>query len=131
LIKNVFPYPELRLLNIILNLRVWQRGGKRAPHKPFLLLIALSRIQHNQKRLVLFSDIEKKRTELLIEFSPQRKSYHPEEPFHRLPKDGLWELANNQGVINTVGKKFTKTSLRNEAIKGGFTAVQSAVLMSD
>ncbi len=120
-----------QLLKIILNLRVWQRGDKRAPHKPLLLLIALSRIQHNQKRLVPFSDIEKKLTELLIEFGPQRKSYHSEEPFHRLPNDGLWELANNQGVINTVGKKFTKTSLRNEAIKGGFTAEIHSLLTSN
>ena len=110
-----------QLLEAIANLRVWQKGDKRAPHKPLLLLMSLSRIQQNKQRLALFSEIEQPFTELLIEFGPQRKSHHPEEPFHRLPKDGIWELANDQGVITTEGKKFTKTILRKEAIKGGFT----------
>jgi len=106
-----------QLLETIANLRIWKQGDKRAPHKPLLLLIALSRIQQNKQRLVLFSEIEKPLTELLTEFGPQRKSHHPEEPFHRLPKDGIWELANDQGVIIVEGKKFTKTILRKEAIK--------------
>lgn len=110
-----------QLLETIANLRIWQKGDKRAPHKPLLLLVALSRIQQNKERLALFSDIEKPLTELLIEFGPQRKSHYPEEPFQRLPKDGIWELANKQGIINTQGGKFTKTILRKEAISGGFT----------
>lgn len=111
-----------QLLEKISNLRVWRQGDKRAPHKPLLLLIALSNIQHSRGRLVLFSHVEKLLTELLIEFGAQRKSHHPEEPFYRLPKDGIWELANSAGVISTTGRKFTKTSLRKDEIKGGFTA---------
>lgn len=120
-----------QLLKTVANLRIWQKGDKRAPHKPLLLLLALSRLQQNKERLALFSEIEKPLTELLIEFGPQRKSHHPEEPFHRLPKDGIWELANSQGSITTEGKKFTKTNLRKEAIKGGFTPEIYKLIRSD
>ena len=57
-----------QLLKTIANLRIWQKGDKRAPHKPLLLLMALSRIQQNKERLALFSEIEKPLTELYTKF---------------------------------------------------------------
>lgn len=110
-----------QLIKAISNLNTWKKGDQRAPHKPLLLLIALSNIQQNKDRLMLFSDIEKPLTKLLIEFGPQRKSYNPDAPFSRLPRDKIWELKNSQGVVNIEGKSFTKSSLRKDEISGGFT----------
>ena len=110
-----------QLIEKISNLNTWKKGDQRAPHKPLLLLLALAGVQQNKERLILFEDIEKPLTELLIEFGPQRKSYHPEEPFKRLPRDEIWELRNDHGVVEIDGRSFTKGSLKKDEISGGFT----------
>ena len=120
-----------QLLETITKLKVWKQRGQRAPHKPLLLLLALSRIQHNKERLVLFSDIEKDLTEKLIEFGPQRKSYYPEEPFCRLRTDGLWELTAKRGFQIPATGSIQKTILRKEQVKGGLTLDTYNLLKSD
>jgi len=110
-----------QLIEKISNLNTWKKGNQRAPHKPLLLLIALSNIHQNKDKLMLFSDIEKPFTKLLIEFGPQRKSYHPDAPFSRLPRDEIWELKNSQGVVDIEGRSFTQNSLKKDKISGGFT----------
>jgi len=103
----------------IANLKVWKSNGQRAPHKPLLLLLALSRIQQNKPRMMLFAEIEKKLTELLTEFGPQRKIYYPEEPFCRLRTEGFWELSSPENIILPKGS-FSKTTLRQKNISAGF-----------
>ena len=39
-----------------------------------------------------FAECEDKLTELLREFGPSRRSYHPEYPFWRLRNDGIWTV---------------------------------------
>mgnify|MGYP000577910875 FL=1 len=111
-----------QLIKAISNLNTWKKGDQRAPHKPLLLLIALSNVQQNKERLMLFEDVEKPLTKLLTEFGPQRKSYHPEEPFKRLPNDEIWELKDSHDVITSVRirNSFNKSDLKKEEIKGGF-----------
>lgn len=109
------------LLSRVSKLNIWQKGDQRAPHKPLLLLLSLARLQNGQERLALFSDIEPSLTELLIEFGPHRKSHHPEEPFCRLRSDGIWELVARDNVLLPETGSMTKTFLRKESVKGGFT----------
>ncbi len=118
-----------QLLNIISKLRVWKQGGKRAPHKPLLILIAISCIQHDKKRLILFSEIEEHLTSLLKEFGPKRPTYCPEEPFCRLRTDGIWELSTKVDAILPKGS-FSKTTLRKNAVKGGFTQEVHSLIRS-
>ncbi|MBT5669816.1 restriction endonuclease [Candidatus Woesearchaeota archaeon] len=118
-------------LKKIQNLKIWQKGGKRAPHKPLLLLTALSYAQRNKERLLMFGDIEKPLTDLLIEFGPIRRNYQPEEPFKRLPNDGVWELKDNQNNVVEKGSRYTKSDLKNEAIRGGFTLEIYNLIKSD
>ena len=72
------------VMDLIANVRSWKSGTRRAPHKPLLLLIALARIQRGESRLIPFRgqagelDIESKLTELLREYGPTSKAYHPE-----------------------------------------------------
>jgi len=73
------------------NLNVWKRGSERAPHKPLLVLYALGRWQNGETRIA-FRTASPVLTELLRDFGPQRKSYHPELPFWHLQSDGVWEL---------------------------------------
>jgi|SRR5947209_16416086 len=79
------------ILTRVNDLNVWRRGDERAPHKPLLILLALARVAQGQKRLTLFSEIEKPLNELLKHYGPARKSIHPEYPFWRLQSDGLWK----------------------------------------
>jgi putative restriction endonuclease len=79
------------ILERVDDLNVWRRRGERAPHKPLLLLLALARLARGEKSLP-FSECEKELTDLLREFGPSRKSFHPEYPFWRLQSDGLWEV---------------------------------------
>ena len=82
------------ILDQVDKLNVWSRAGKRAPHKPLLLLLALGRLSQGEDSLS-FSEYEGKLTELLREFGPSRQSYHPEYPFWRLQNDGLWNVTSS------------------------------------
>jgi len=41
---------ELR--EAVANIKMWQRGDQRAPHKPLLLLYALGRLSQGESRLM-------------------------------------------------------------------------------
>ncbi len=73
-------------------INVWSRGSERAPHKPLLVLYALGQLSRGGSNSVAFRDVAPKLTELLKEFGPTRKSYHPEYPFWRLQNDGVWVI---------------------------------------
>jgi len=110
------------LLNRFEEIVVWKKGPQKAPHKPLLILLAISYLQNEDKRLISFEEIENKLKTLLIDFGPSRTSYHPEYPFWRLQKDGIWELENAENVearkSNTDAKK---SELIKYGVKGGFT----------
>ena len=76
-------------------LNVWSSGGKRAPHKPLLLLLILGRHARGLADEVSFVEIEKDLKELLVEFGPPRKSIHPEYPFWYLRNDGIWNVTSD------------------------------------
>ena len=67
-------------LKKIERINVWQRRGERAPHKPLLLLFALGRVLRMEERLAPYMQIEKRLTDLLKNFGPPRKAWHPEFP---------------------------------------------------
>lgn len=55
-------------------------------------------------------------SKLLVDFGPVRKSYHPEEPFVRLYKDGIWNLSIEREKIQ-ISDKW----LLSHDITGGFS----------
>lgn len=81
-------------------LKVWKRGGQRAPHKPLLILLSLRRITAGSERLVRFADIERKLEKLPRDFGPHRRSYHPEFPFWYIQSGGLWEIPRVERLRN-------------------------------
>jgi putative restriction endonuclease len=80
-------------LNAIQNLNVYRRGSRRAPHKPLLLLVAISKLQHGE-RDIAFGEVEEALNPLLNAYAPPVESRHqPELPYWHLQSDGLWEVS--------------------------------------
>lgn len=100
---------------------VWKRGTQRAPHKPLLLLLAISKCLNSTKRLLAYTTVDQELRNLLKEFGPPRKSYHTEYPFWRLQNDGIWELTN---AANLSSRKSNTDAKKSELLKydvhGGF-----------
>ena len=107
--------PKFRQLN------VWTRRGERAPHKPLLVLLALGKLGTGTGRLLLFEDVVAPLTKLLMEFGPSRSSYHPEYPFQRLQRDGIWEVSELSRLRR---RKSNADVLKSELVRvhacGGF-----------
>ena len=74
------------------NICNWQRRGERAPHKPLLILYALSRLRQGETQ-INYIEYEEKMLELLEEFGPPRKRHEAKHPFLRLANDGIWRLS--------------------------------------
>lgn len=51
-----------------------------------------------------------------MDFGPIRKSYHPEEPFVRLSRDGIWELDKPVDLSSPNNRKLIE-----DTVAGGFT----------
>jgi putative restriction endonuclease len=103
-------------------INTWKRGTQRAPHKPLLLLYALGWYSRNGTRLIPYERIDHDLRELLINFGPSRKSYHPEYPFWRLRNDGIWELENlSQLATRPRNQDLRKSELIRHDVSGGLS----------
>ena len=100
-------------------IRTWQSGGQRAPHKPLLLLLALGKIYQRRPRLNHFGGaIELELRELLKRFGPPRRAHHPEQPYSRLQRDGLWDIPGYDQLPAAAGAIPAVEALRGTS--GGF-----------
>ncbi len=97
------------------NLSIWKKGDQRAPHKPLLILYALGQLQNEGARFFCYEELREPITNLLKEFGPQRQSYHPEEPFVRLTRDGIWNLNSDIKSVH-----INNSWLLKHKISGGF-----------
>jgi len=77
------------------SLRQHQRGGKRSPHKPLLVLLALGRLAATGSSEIAWSSAEAVLAELIAEFGPSSGASRAQSaayPFTRLRADGVWVL---------------------------------------
>ncbi|EHA1077537.1 phosphorothioated DNA-binding restriction endonuclease [Vibrio alginolyticus] len=125
----------MELIDKIQTISRWRRGDQRAPHKPLMLLYALSQYKQGHERLFQFeSEVDNQVKELLVQYGPSRKAYHPEYPFWRLAneQDPFWELKNGEECIprksNTDPKK---SELIKYNVMAGFDANSYQNLISN
>src|SRR5947209_6901433 len=113
------------------DLNTWRQGDQRAPHKPLLVLYALGRWQQG-KAEVTFAEAEPHLTVLLREFGPPRKSDHPEQPFWRLQRDGVWTVHAPADLPLKTGDDIPRvTALRSHDVRGGFSPEVRAAFAAD
>ena len=110
---------EQELKKLVEQIRMWQRGGERAPHKPLLILYALGRLARGEPRLVSYDEVVDDLKRLLKEFGPYRQTYSPSYPFVRLCNDGIWEIAGLEPL--KTNKDWTDRELTSNQTAGGFT----------
>lgn len=111
------------------NIRIWQRGDKRAPHKPLVLLYALGRIAGGAPRLILYEEAYEDLSNLLTEFMPYDRPARPNYPFVRLSNDNIWEVKGLQ-ALDTKGD-WSDTQLLANRTRGGFTVEAYNLLKQD
>lgn len=119
------------ILNYFNDLSIWKQGDQRAPHKPLLVLYALGRWQAGQKDIT-FCQVEPNLTALLSEFGPPRKSDHPEQPFWRLQRDGVWTVHTPPGLALKTGDDIPRIGeLRSHDVRAEFSSDVQAALTAD
>jgi putative restriction endonuclease len=104
-------------------IRIWQKGDRRAPHKPLLILLELGRIVAGGGSTVGFSEAEARLKGLLDEFGAGNSGASRHYPFWHLQSDGLWELdAPFELLDRPLGATPTIGELRSSKVRGGFPA---------
>ena len=96
-----------------------------------MILLALGAFQKGERQLK-FVNYEQKLEELLREFGPSRSSYHPEYPFWRLQRDGIWVVAADAPMGNRISNSDpTVRQLRAKNAVGRFPDTLLAAMSED
>jgi putative restriction endonuclease len=118
-----------KLLTKVRDVSVWKQGGERAPHKP--LLYALGKLLNGETE-IQFKEFYDPFKQLLQEFGPPRRSYHPEFPFWYLRTEELWEIQPATGwAMKRGGSSPSKTDLMNREAVGRFVPAVQHMLLHD
>lgn len=118
------------LLAKVAGLHVNVHRGRRAPHKPLLLLWALARFAQGEERLP-FAHVESAVGALLDAFGPPHPT-SPDYPFWHLQSDGVWIVEGAQAL--PAGKGQSKpliTTLREREAVGHLAPEVLAHLHTD
>lgn len=109
---------------------IFARGGKRAPHKPLLLLYALARFQQKRDKYITFTEAEKDVEPLINLYRPWSKTPSSVSyPFGRLANDSqdIWKVDSLPNMVDKSGN-IRVSSARSVDLKAGFTDDVLAVL---
>lgn len=114
-----------KILDEFAKMKIFQRGERRAIHKPLLVLYALGRMQKGDCRLMDFAAVEHEFGDLLREFGPSSAPSSRHYPFWHLATDAdgsLWELAGPRMVLDRPrGVTPNLSELRANHVRGGFS----------
>jgi putative restriction endonuclease len=104
-----------QFLDQIRALNVHQRGDRRAPHKPLLLLIAIANLLQG-KREITFDEAEGQLRPLLNAYAPPVQARHqPELPYWYLRSDHLWEIDGSENFPRQQGGFPKMAALRTSS----------------
>lgn len=115
---------ELDVLHRLTHLRQYTDRGRRAPHKPLLVLMALAKLEaQGTSELDWSSEVRERLGALLDEFGAGRSS--PAYPFTRLRSDGVWHLSRDSIANDSL------TDLNSGPVSGAFAPdIERALLLS-
>jgi putative restriction endonuclease len=120
-----------KLLTKVREVSVWKQGGERAPHKPLLILYALGKLLNGDTE-IRFKKFYDPFKQLLQEFGPPRKSYHPEFPFWYLRTEEFWDIQPATGwAMKRGGSSPSKSDLMNREAVGRFAPAVQHMLLHD
>ena len=90
-------------LELFGKINVNKSGERRSPHKPLLLLIAISKFLDGTSKLT-FAEVERALRPLLNAYAPPIKGSHqPALPYWYLQSDDLWEIENAENLPRQTG----------------------------
>lgn len=92
------PTAESMLFERLTSLRQHQHDGKRSPHKPLLVLLALGELASTGSSALPWSAAESRLARLIAEFGPPSRTGAAQSaayPFTRLRADGIWTLSED------------------------------------
>lgn len=113
-------------------MRVWQRGDRRAVHKPLLVLFALARVGAGATASIDWNDAEPQLKALLEEFGPDGSGSSSHHPFWHLQTDGLWQLDGPSSILaRPPSATPTLGELRANHVRGGFPSTLREALLRD
>ncbi|GAB3198142.1 HNH endonuclease [Geodermatophilus arenarius] len=113
------------VLEQLASLRQHQQDGRRSPHKPLLVLLALSRLAASGSSELPWDIAEQELADLIQEFGPPSRTGRAQSaafPFTRLRSDGVWTL--DQDV------PMDKVTPLRSGVTGRFEASLEAALRS-
>nr|WP_305819661.1 hypothetical protein [Photobacterium leiognathi] len=122
------------LLEKIQSISQWRRGDERAPHKPLMLLFALSEYKKGHERLFHYAqEVDEPVKALLLQYGPDRSSYKPHYPFWRLANevDSFWEIENGEKCQLSSSGDPRKKDLIAYDVKAGFDVASYQTLLSN
>ena len=107
----------MKLLDAIDNLKISDRDGQRAPHKPLLLLYALAKQAGDSTARFEFSKIRKDVQTLLKKFGrPTKSGRRVYYPFWRLQNDGIWKVCPSEKIrLTEKGDAFPRDLIKHNA----------------
>lgn len=110
------------LLERLATVRIHRADGRRAPHKPLMLLLALGRVRLGpDQRLIPYATAEARFGELWDDFGRPKGRPNAHYPFWRLRNDkGLWELPEESLLSTTEAGDLLVEQAREIGIRGGF-----------
>jgi hypothetical protein len=108
-------------------LRLHQRDGRRSPHKPLLVLLALGRLANTGSSALPWTQAQVQLADVLAEFGPASRTSRSQSaayPFTRLRSDFIWML-DHDVPMDKVGP------LTAWQVTGSFTPQVERILADD
>ena len=119
------------LLEKFTNLRQWNRGAERAPHKPLLIIYAIGKLLRGEGRLTPFAEADVDVGKLLREFGGRQSKQGTQYPFWRLRNDSIWEVTDAALMSPNSSGDVRKSELLNLNVAGGFHEAIAEQLQND
>lgn len=111
-------------------IRTFAKGGKLAPHKPLLLLYALSKLKNENAERIAFNDAEEIVSPLIQTYGPFRAKTTVAYPFARLANDksNIWWIDSYE---KNASGDLSLTEARDRRLKAGFSDDVLAAFKAD